>query len=167
MEISLIVAASKNRIIGAGNDIPWHLPDDLKFFKKTTSGHPIIMGRKTWESIGRPLPKRINIIVTRSKNYEAEGALVCSSISAALQAAKATGTDEAFIIGGGQIYSHSIKYASRVYLTHVDANIQGDVYFSALEEDWELVSIEAHAIDEKHKYNFEFRVYTRAPEEEI
>ncbi len=160
MNISIIVAASANRVIGAGGELPWHLPDDFRYFKQITMGKPIVMGRRTWESIGRPLPGRKNIVMTRRVGYEAEGASVVDSPEAAVAAAGDEG--EIMIIGGGEIYRRFLPLTATVYLTHVEAEIDGDTHFPALpEREWQLVSSEAHPADDRHAYAFEFRVYAR------
>lgn len=160
MRISLIVAASTNGVIGADGGLPWHLPDDFRYFRQTTMGSPIIMGRRTWESIGRPLPGRLNIVLTRSEDLCAVGAIVVRSVDDALAAAG--DVDEVFVIGGGEIYSLFLDRASRIHLTRVDARVEGDTRFPALDPtDWQLTTAEAHAADERHAYSFEFRVYDR------
>lgn len=160
MRISLIVAASANGVIGTAGGLPWHLPDDFRYFRQTTMGSPVIMGRRTRESIGRALPGRRNIVLTRSRDYSADGAVVAGSVDEALAAAG--DADEVFVIGGGEIYSLFLDRAARVYLTRVDARIEGDTYFPALDPDeWQLTSAEAHAPDERHAWGFEFRVYDR------
>ena len=162
MIISTIVAVAKNNVIGKDNDIPWYLPADLKYFKKVTSGHHIIMGRKCFESIGRPLPKRTNIIITRNPFFVATNCLVTNSVEDALRIARDNGETEAFIIGGGQIYEMTQDYWDRVYLTEVDLEVDGDVYFPALDEStWDLVRTEAHQADDKNEHNYIFKTYER------
>ena len=165
MIISAIVATDINNVIGKDNDIPWRLPADLKYFKRRTLNHHIIMGRKTFESIGRPLPKRTNIIVTRNPFYIASNCLVTSSIQEALQIAKDNGEEEVFIIGGGEIYRQSIAFCNRVYLTYVDTIIEnGEVFFPELPtEEWEEVSSETHQPDEKNEFTYTFKVLERRP----
>ena len=159
MNISLIVAASSNGVIGAGGELPWHLPDDFAHFKATTMGKPIVMGRKTWESIGQALPGRTNIVITRQHAYEADGAVIVASLDAALAVEPA---EEIFVIGGGQIYDEALPRASRVYLTRVDAEIDGDTHFPALNDsEWALTASRAHAADERHAYAFDIRQYDR------
>ena len=134
--ISIIVAIGTNRVIGKDNNLPWRIPDDLKRFKELTSGHPVIMGRKTWESLPekfRPLPGRTNIVVTRNADYKAEGVMVTDSFSSALSAAeRADGANEIFIIGGGEIYKEALTSADRLYLTLVEDETLGDTFFSSL-----------------------------------
>ena len=129
MKISLIAAISENKVIGRDNDLPWHIPEDLKRFKEITKGHPVIMGRKTYESIGRLLPNRTNIIITRDKTYQVEGAVIVNSLEDAIQEGKKVDDREIFIIGGGQIFEQAIEVADKLYLTIVHDTIDGDVYF--------------------------------------
>jgi len=162
MIISTIVAVAHNNVIGKDNDIPWYLPADLKYFKKITSGHHIIMGRKCFNSIGRPLPKRTNVILTRDPFFVATNCIVTNDIEEALKIAKENGETEAFIIGGGQIYDLTQDSWDRVYLTEVDLKVEGDIYFPALDEDaWTLVSEEAHQADEKNEHDYIFKTYER------
>lgn len=127
--ISIIAAIAENRAIGKDNKLLWHIPEDLKRFKKKTLGHPVVMGRTTFESIGKPLPDRINIIVTRDLNYRMEGCIICHSIEEALKTAEEKDKQEIFIIGGGQIYRQGIKYADKLYLTIVKGNFEADTFF--------------------------------------
>ncbi len=162
MIISCILAKTKNDVIGKDNDMPWHISDDLKYFKKITSGHAILMGRKNFESIGRVLPNRTNIIITRNKDYKVPGAIVVHSIEEGLKYALENKEEEAFIIGGGQIYNQSADYWDKIYITQIDADIQGDVYFSDVNfEDWKLISQECHKKSEVNEYDFCFEVYER------
>lgn len=129
--ISFIVAMSENGVIGVDNHLPWNIPEDLKRFKKVTTGHPILMGRKTFESIGKPLPNRTNIIISRNKEYRAEGTVTCTSIEEALEwANKAPGSEEIFVIGGAEIFKMALPMAKRIYLTIVHWPFEGDVHFS-------------------------------------
>ena len=158
--ISIIVAASTNNVIGVQGDLPWKLSDDLKRFKQLTMGKPIVMGRLTWESIGRPLPGRQNIVVTRTEDYAAQGCDVVASPAAAL--AKAGDASEIMIIGGSQIYELFLPKAGRLYMTRVHAEIAGDAYFPELDEqDWQLVQSEAHEASAGNDHDFEFRIYER------
>jgi len=162
MKISLIAAASENNVIGKDNTLPWDLPDDLQHFRSITQGHPIILGRKNYESIGRPLPNRRNIIVSRQEGLQIEGCDVVPSVEAAIELAKETEQEESFIIGGGQIYALALPLADRIYLTRVHAEVEGDVFFPEIkEEEWEEVSREEHPADEKHAYAFAFIAYER------
>ncbi len=158
MIISLIVAASTNNAIGKNNQLLWHLPKDLKFFKNTTWGMPVIMGRKTFESVNKPLPGRINIVITKQTNWQAEGVITAFSIQDALVKAAATNCKEAFIIGGGQIYAETLPIANNIYFTSVDAIIEGDTFFPSINKnEWTLLSSEENKIDEKHAYHFTFQ----------
>ena len=160
MIISLIVAKSKNNVIGKNNQLPWHLPADLKHFKDVTMGKPIIMGRKTFESIGKPLPGRRNIIITHNKNYTAEGCDVFHSIGDAFNAVK--NETEVMIIGGANLYAQTIECASRLYLTEVDVEIDGDAFFPSPEPTkWQLVSEQKCIIDQKNQYDYSFQVWEK------
>ena len=162
MIISCIVAVANNNVIGKDNDIPWYLPADLKYFKKTTLGHHIIMGRNCYESIGKPLPKRTNVILTRDPFYISSSCLVAHSIEEGLSLAHENEEVEAFIIGGGEIYKQSIQYWDKLYLTKVDLDVAGDVFFPEIDpKDWDLVSEEKHVKDDKNEYNYTFLTYLR------
>jgi dihydrofolate reductase len=153
----MILAMDRNRVIGLDNDIPWRLPADLKRFKSVTMGKPIIMGRKTYESIGRPLPGRHNIVVTRSKGYQAEGCTVVGSLNEALAAA--IGSEEVMIIGGATLYEQLLPCADRLYLTLIEANVEGDTFFPEIEiTKWEEVSQETFEADDTNP--FAFRIVT-------
>ena len=166
MIISTIVATAKNNVIGKDNDIPWYLPADLKYFKKTTLNHHIIMGRNCFESIGRPLPNRTNIVVTRNPFFVATGCVVAHSIAEALEIAKNNGENEAFIIGGGIIYEQSIDFWDKIYLTEVDLEVAGDVFFPKINlSEWEEISCEAHLKDEKNTMDYIFKIFERKPTE--
>jgi dihydrofolate reductase len=164
MTISAIVATARNLVIGHQNQIPWYLPADLKYFKKVTMGHHVIMGRKSFESIGRPLPNRTNVVITRDLFYLATGCTVVHSIQEALALAEANGETEAFVIGGGEIYRQSWPYLDRIYLTEVDMEPEeGDVFFPVIDEKkWREVSRDAHPADEKNEFAYSFRVLDRA-----
>jgi dihydrofolate reductase len=162
MIISCIVATAHNRVIGLDNDIPWYLPADLQYFKKVTLDHHIIMGRNCYASIGRPLPKRTNVIVTRDPFFLSSNCLVARSIIEAIEMARANGETEAFIIGGGQIYEQTEDLWDRLYLTEVDLNVQGDVYFPEIDmNEWQLESEEPHSKDEKNEYDYCFKILNR------
>lgn len=153
--ISLIVAASSNNVIGVNGGLPWHLSDDLKRFKAITLGKPVIMGRKTFESIGRALPGRRNIVVSTQANYLAHGCEVVDSTAAAIESAG--GADEIMVIGGGQIYRQLLPQAERIYLTRVQVELDGDAYFPALEErEWRISERLIGDNDERSPYRFEF-----------
>ena len=159
MKISAIVAISKNRVIGADNDIPWYLPADLKYFKRTTLHHHIIMGRKTFQTIGRPLPKRTNIVLTRDAFFIASGCLIAHTLDDALEIAFDTDAEEVFIIGGGQIYELAMPHLNKVYLTEVKVEVKGTVYFPDLPtSEWKEISSISHEPDEKNKYAYTFKV---------
>ncbi len=168
MIISAIVAAAQNGVIGKDNEIPWHLPKDFAYFKKTTLHHHIIMGRNSYESIGRPLPNRTNIIVTRNPFYVVSGCIVVHSLEEALKLAEQNGEEEAFIIGGGDIFKQSMRLLDKLYLTEVDLDTQanqpdGDyVFFPQMNPDeWRLVSEEKHFKDEKNGADFTFKVFEK------
>lgn len=158
--ISMIVAADENNVIGKDNQLIWHLPDDLKFFKAKTSGHAIIMGRNTFESVGKPLPKRTNIIITRDENYSAEGCVVVHSLYDALEKAHEVDTNP-FIVGGEQIYRLALPIADRVYLTRIHHTFDGDRHFPELNAAWKEVESIDHPKDEKHAHSFTFKTYER------
>lgn len=159
MKLSLIVAMSRNGVIGIDNQLPWHLPEDLKYFKSVTMGKPIIMGRKTYDSIGRPLPGRTNIVITRDPSWQAEGVSVVQTLEAALSlgqvACNAAGADEIMVIGGEQIYRMTLPAADRLYLTQVDAEVEGDAFFPDIDLDqWQQVSERAPELTDTHPYRF-------------
>jgi dihydrofolate reductase len=150
--LSLIVAHAKNNVIGINNTLPWHLPEDLKRFRALTMGHHIIMGRKTYESLGRLLPGRTTIIVTRNKNYKVEGALIAHSLEAASMLA--AGDAEPFIIGGAELYKESLKLATKLYVTKVQGEFDGDAFFPELgENSWKLVEQKDHISASSLKYS--------------
>ncbi len=160
MKVSVIAAVSENGVIGRDNAIPWHLPADLKRFKRLTTGHPLIMGRKTLESIGRPLPDRTSIVLTRDDGYRPDGVLVARDLDEAL--ALAAGADEVFVIGGEAVYATALARADRLYLTKVHAEIAGDAHFPPVDlSQWALVEEQRHEPDERHRYAFTFRMYER------
>lgn len=156
--ISLIVAMGENRVIGHDNQMPWHLPADLKYFKKTTTGHSIVMGRKTFQSIGRPLPNRTNIILTRDSSFSAEGCVVLHSREEVLELAQ---KEDLFIIGGAQIYEEFLPYADKLYITKIHESFAGDTFFPETGNEWKLLSTEKHAPNEKNAYEYEFQVYSK------
>lgn len=162
MIVSAIVATAKNNVIGKNNDIPWYLPADLKYFKKTTLNHHIIMGRKSFQSIGKPLPKRTNIVITRNPFFIASNCIMSTSVEEALSIAQDNGETEAFIIGGGQIYELSKNYWDKLYLTEVDLLVEGDIFFPEINpEEWNLISSESHQPDEKNEHAYTFKVFER------
>jgi dihydrofolate reductase len=154
-KISIIVAMAKNRVIGKDNDMPWHLPADLQHFRQKTLDKPIIMGRKTYESIGRPLPKRHNIIISRNVDYKVDGCDVVSSLDKAVEVAGEV--EEIFIIGGGFLYNQTIDQADRLYLTFIDLDVEGDTLLPEYEHlSLKKISSEHHQKDEKNPYDYEF-----------
>jgi dihydrofolate reductase len=162
MRISLVVAVARNGVIGAGNRLPWRLPDDLRRFKSLTLGKPVLMGRRTFESIGRPLPERINIVVSRRGGVLA-GCTLVDSVTAAL--AFAAPAPEVMVIGGAEIYRQCLDRCSTIHLTRVHAHVEGDVYFpELLPEHWQERLIEQHAADERHQYPFSFSELIRVAE---
>jgi dihydrofolate reductase len=165
MTISLIAALSRNRVIGRNNDLPWHLPDDMKYFMQTTKGHNVIMGRKNYDSIPekfRPLPNRTNIVVTRQAGLKLPNCVVVHSLEEAVAIAREAGERELFIIGGAAIYQLGMPLANRLYLTEIDATIDGDTYFPDFQKSlWKEVSRQHHPADERHAFPFDFVIYER------
>ena len=166
MKLALICAMAKNRTIGRNNSLPWHLPEDLKYFKHTTMGSTIIMGRKTWESIGRALPGRTNIVITSNADYKAEGAKVVGSLQAALELVESIsiidGSDEAFVIGGAGLYKEALPYAQRFHLTRVHADVKGDTFLPEFNEaEWSEVSREEFKKSETNPYDYSICVLER------
>jgi dihydrofolate reductase len=163
MIVSLIVAMDARGIIGRQGELPWHLPADLKRFKSLTLGHPVVMGRKTFESIGRPLPGRTNIVISHDERYHApDGVIVVNSFDAAM--ARCAAEEEVFVIGGESIYRLALERADRLYVTRVHAAVDGDARFPAPGlSGWKLVSEESHGTDERHAHEFTFQVYEREP----
>ncbi|MDT8858663.1 dihydrofolate reductase [Alkalihalobacillus sp. MEB130] len=158
--ISFVVAMDQNRVIGKDNQLPWHLPADLAFFKKVTTGHTIVMGRKTYESIGRPLPKRRNVVLTRDEQYKAEGCDVVHTVEAVLDIAQQE--DECFVIGGTEVFKLFWEHVDRLYVTYIDETFEGDTFFPEISDDeWEIVFVEKGVVDEKNRYRHEFRTYER------
>ena len=160
MGISIIVAMARNRVIGANGAIPWRLPDKLRLFKSVTMGHPIIMGRKTWESIGRLLPGRTAVVVSRQPCYRAAGAVVARTLEEAIAACG--GDEEIFVVGGAELYAWALPRAGRIYLTTVDADIAGDTFMPEFDPgEWREVSSQSHAADERHRYAYRWTFYER------
>lgn len=159
--ITMIAAAGENNELGKDNDLLWHLPDDFKRFKHLTTGHYIIMGRKTFETFPRPLPNRIHVVITRNKNYKKEGAVVIHTMKEALKLAEKD--EQPFIIGGGEIYKMGLPVADKIEFTRVHGKFDdADTFFPNFsEEDWELISEIEHAKDEKHKYSFTYETWVR------
>lgn len=166
MIISAIVATANHHVIGKDNQIPWYLPADLSYFKKTTLNHHLIMGRNSFRSIGRPLPNRVNIVVTRDPFFTADGVIVAHTVEEALGIAFDGGEEEVFIIGGGEIYRETADLWDRLYLTEVALETAGDVFFPAINPaEWKEVWSEAHQPDEKNEWAYTFRVLERVQEE--
>lgn len=165
MRISLIVAASTNNVIGKSNGMVWNLPNDTRYFKNTTWGMPVIMGRKTYESMSsEPLPGRFIIVITHNRDWNPNSpkVTVVASLDAAIAAAAATDCREIFVAGGGQIYAEALPAADRIYMTRVHAIVEGDAYFPAFDEQaWELVRRTDFAADERHVYGYSFEVWDR------
>jgi dihydrofolate reductase len=165
MIISHIAAMARNRVIGRNNDLPWKLPDDMKFFMNTTKGHHVIMGRKNYDSLHdryKPLPNRTNIVVTRQKTFNAPGCIVVNSIDDAISIARNNNESEAFIIGGAEIYKLSFPVTSRIYLTEIHAEVQGDTYYPEFnKKEWKEVSRQPHRADERHAFPFDIVIYER------
>ena len=161
MTISIIVAASENNVIGAAGDLPWRLSDDLRRFKTITMGKPIVMGRKTWDSIGRPLPGRQNIVITRQAEFAAAGCDVVASKEEAIAIAGRAG--EVMVIGGSQVYELFLPDTERLYLTRVHAEVEGDAFFPEISEfEWRLVSDEPRLADDRNALDHSFQIYERA-----
>ncbi|UQD52459.1 dihydrofolate reductase [Bacillus methanolicus] len=159
--ISLIWAMDENRVIGKDNKLPWHLPEDLKFFKRVTMGHPIVMGRKTHDSIGRNLPGRENIVITRKKDFQCDGCTILYSIQELINYA-AKKNEEVFVIGGAEIFKEILPFADKLYCTLIHNSFEGDTFFPELNmEEWQLVSQEKGIKDEKNPYDFEFLIFNR------
>jgi dihydrofolate reductase len=160
MLVSIVVAMAENNVIGRGNELPWRLPDDLKRFKALTLGKPIVMGRKTYESIGKPLPGRTNIVISRQPDYRADGCVNVASIDEALTAIDAP---EIAVIGGAEIYRQVLPRTDIIYLTRVHADVSGDVHFPELEwDEWQECEREHHPADERHAYAFTFLKLARS-----
>ena len=160
--ISLVVAVSENNAIGKNNQLLWHLPNDLKFFKNTTWGGVVIMGRKTFESVNKPLPGRTNIVITKQVNWTSENVIVVNSIEAAIQKAKDLNFKAIFIIGGGEIYKESMSIADKIYLTKVHTTIEGDTFFPELQmNQWKMISNKDFSSDEKHAFDYSFQEWER------
>lgn len=159
--ISLLVAMDKNRVIGKDNGLPWHLPADLAYFKKVTMGHHIIMGRKTFESIGRPLPGRTTVIVTRNKDYKVEGCHVIHSIDDVKKMGEEM-DEELFVIGGAEIFKEVLSFADRLYITKIDEVFEGDTFFPEINDaEWKEVFVEKGVTDEKNPYTYYFHQYEK------
>lgn len=161
MLISAIVAVSENNVIGRDGHLPWRLSADLKRFKAITTGHSIVLGRKNYDDIGRPLPNRTNYVLTRNPTFEAPGCVVCDSLERALGAAEKTGESECFIIGGAAIYKDAMPLVKKLYVTRVLAQVPGDVFFPDWGEGWRKISEELFPADEKNEYETSFEIWER------
>lgn len=163
MIISLVVAAAENNAIGKNNQLLWHLPNDLKFFKNTTWGMPVIMGRKTFESVNKPLPGRFNIVITRQTGWKADGVIVAADLNEAITKAAETNCKEAFVIGGGEIYKQAIETADTIYITRVHAVIEdADTFFPEIDKSkWQQVSVEEFESDLKHRFAYSFQKWLK------
>ncbi len=160
MQLSVIAAIAKNNVIGKDNRLIWHLPADLKHFKKVTMGAPIIMGRKTYESIGRALPGRTSVVITRQKNYSAPSCIVVDSLDKAMQLLKEEA--QVFVIGGAEIYKQALPKADKLFITKIDASFEGDTFFPEIDYDaWTLVEKQERLPDEKNKFHCTFLTYTK------
>ena len=165
MIVSAIAALSKNRVIGKNNDLPWRLPDDMRFFMETTKGHHVIMGRKNYDSLlekYKPLPDRTNIVITRQSDLHAPGCIVLHAVEPALELARKGDEQECFIIGGAEIYQLAMPHTTRLYMTEIDAVIEGDTFFPEYDRFlWKEVNRRHHRADERHRYAFDIVVYDR------
>ncbi|MDR0517108.1 MAG: dihydrofolate reductase [Fibromonadaceae bacterium] len=161
MLISLIAAVAENSVIGNNNKMPWHLPADLRFFKKTTLGHPIIMGRKNFESIGKVLPERTNIVLTKNIGFAAEGILAVHSLGEAFEAAKNCGSEECFVIGGAEIYKQALSLCQKLYITRVHGTFEGNTYMPEFENDFHRTGITKNFKDEQNIYDYDFEIWER------
>ena len=165
MIVSAIAALSKNKVIGKNNDLPWRLPDDMKFFMETTKGHHVIMGRKNYDSLHerfKPLPNRTNIVITRQEHFRAPGCIVLHDVEEGLEIAESNLEKECFIIGGSEIYKLAMPFTTRLYLTEIDAVIDGDTWFPDINKSaWAEMSRKHHATDARHQYAFDIVVYDR------
>ena len=165
MIVSAIAALSKNRVIGKNNDLPWRLPDDMRFFMETTKGHHVIMGRKNYDSLHekyKPLPQRTNIVITRQKDFQAPGCIVLDAVEPGLEIARKNGEKECFIIGGAEIYKLAMPFTTRLYMTEINAVIEGDTYFPEIAmNQWKEVSRRPHPADDRHAFAFDIVIYDR------
>ncbi|MBK7226923.1 MAG: dihydrofolate reductase [Saprospiraceae bacterium] len=162
MIISCIVAMNQDRIIGNDNQIPWYLPADLKYFKKITTGHHILMGRKCYESIGKPLPNRTNIILTRNPYFVVSNCITIHTLEEGILIAKQNKENELFIIGGGEIYERSKHLWNKIYITEVDLQCEGSVRFPEVDYDeWKEIHCEEHLADQKNRMNYKFKIFER------
>lgn len=162
MTLSAITAVSQNNVIGLHNDLPWHLPADMRFFKSTTMGHVVVLGRKSYEAFGKAYPGRTNIVITRQQDYTLPDAIVVHSLEEAIQKAKTIEQQEIFILGGAQIFGQSMPLIDRIYLTRIYQDFDGDAFFPMMDmKEWKLVKDEKHDPDEKNKYTYAFQTWER------
>ncbi|WP_270817707.1 type 3 dihydrofolate reductase [Aeromonas sp. Y318-3] len=162
MKISMIAAMAHDRVIGKDNQMPWHLPADLAHFKRVTLGKPVLMGRKTFESIGRPLPGRRNLVISRNPGYQAEGIEVVGSVEAALALLAGSSVEELMVIGGGHLYAEMLPSADCLYLTQIDLAVEGDTRFPAFDDcQWQRIECESHPADEKNPHPYSFEIWQR------
>jgi dihydrofolate reductase len=162
MIVSHIAAISKNRAIGRNNQLPWHLPADTLYFKNTTLGHVVIMGRKNFEAEGKALPQRTNIVVTRNEGFQAQGCIAVNTIDEALKKAKALDEKEVFIIGGGEIYKQTLHLADRLYITIIDMETEGDVFYPEVNWDnWRTISFRHYEKDSNNPFDHDYYIYER------
>ncbi|EKP0307590.1 type 3 dihydrofolate reductase [Aeromonas veronii] len=162
MKISMIAAMAHDRVIGKDNQMPWHLPADLAHFKRVTLGKPVLMGRKTFESIGRPLPGRRNLVISRNPDYQAEGIEVVGSVEAALALLAGCSVEELMVIGGGHLYAEMLPSADCLYLTQIDLAVEGDTRFPAFDDgQWQRIACESHPADEKNPHPYRFETWQR------
>lgn len=164
MTVSIIAIVAANDVIGRGNQLPWHMPADLKRFKQLTMGHHLIMGRKTYQSLGKPLPGRINVVVTRNLDFTPDGVAVARSVDEAISKAEAAGDDEIFIGGGADIYAQTLHRADRMYITRLHGEPEGDTFFPEFDDvnEWKLVDAEHFEADERNEYPYSFLTYERS-----
>jgi dihydrofolate reductase len=166
MRVAMIWAMAENRVIGRDNKLPWHLPNDLKYFKRLTTGKPVVMGRKTYESIGRPLPNRVNIVVTRDESFKADGVKIVHSLQAAMDLAEAeslvSGADEVIIMGGAEIYKQGLEFADRLYITFVHAEVPGDAFFPEFElSQYQEVGRDDFYADGPNPFDYSFCIFDK------
>ena len=162
MTISHLVAASENNVIGKDNHLPWHLPNDFKYFKNKTWGMPVIMGRNTYESLDKPLPGRFNIVITAKQDWKRNDVIVAHSIDEAIGKARETDCKEIFIIGGGEIFKQSIGIINKIYLTRVHTTVEGDTFYPEIDKtEWKLISEDLHSADEKHAFAYTFQTWEK------
>ena len=163
MKVIIMAAVARNRVIGKDNDLVWHLPADLKHFKETTSGHYVIMGRRTYESISKALPNRVNIVVTRNPQYNAKDCVLSGNLEEAIEYARKAGQSKVFILGGGDIYRQAMEFADAIYLTEIHSDFEGDTFFPELDRKlWREIRREDHAPDERNHYPYSFVEYLRS-----